>query len=106
MFGKKPSPIQFTKEGYEKLKSDKQRLTLEREEVIKRLQAAREMGDLSENGMYKAAKFELGNIDRQLRKTNMLLEYGQISLAKSDGTVSFASTVLLKLGEKEVKYLL
>ena len=25
------------------------------------------MGDLSENGLYKAAKMELGNIDRQIR---------------------------------------
>lgn len=84
-----------------------QRLTAERKEVLVRLKDAREMGDLSENGAYKYAKFELGSISRQLRELRHLLENGEIFVKPaSTGVVAFGSTVVLKTNGKEVTYTL
>ena len=49
--------VYLTKEGYEKIRSEFERLkTKERPAVIKSISAAREFGDLSENAEYHAAK--------------------------------------------------
>ena len=49
--------IPMTKEGYEKKKADLDRMTnVEMIEVAKRIATAREMGDLSENAEYHAAR--------------------------------------------------
>lgn len=49
--------IYLTKEGYEKIRSELERLsTVERPAVIKAIASAREFGDLSENAEYHAAK--------------------------------------------------
>ena len=49
--------IYLTKEGYEKIRSELQRLqTVERPVVIQAISRAREHGDLSENAEYHAAK--------------------------------------------------
>lgn len=72
-----------------------------RTEVMERLITAREMGDLSENGAYKYAKFELGNIGRQLRKYEGLLQagYPHERSSAAEHTIAFGSVVTLqKLG--------
>lgn len=99
--------IPFTKEAYEKLKSECLRLKKLREEVIVRLQAARELGDLSENGAYKYAKFELGNIGRQLRQINYQLTNGEVrEKDSSDGVIRFGNLVTVKNDEKSLTFIL
>lgn len=84
-----------------------QRLTQERKEVLVRLKDAREMGDLSENGAYKYAKFELGSLNRQLKELRYLLENGEIFVKPaSTGVVTFGSTVVLKTNGKKITYTL
>ncbi|MDA1079976.1 MAG: GreA/GreB family elongation factor, partial [bacterium] len=61
-----------------------------------RLKTAREMGDLSENGAYKYAKFELGSIGRQLRRINHLLNESVVVTSQQHSTVQFGSQVTLK----------
>ena len=52
--------IQLTKNGFEKLKQELEELkTKTKEEVLRRLNQARSMGDLSENSAYSSAKEEL-----------------------------------------------
>lgn len=70
--------IPFTQLAYAEMKSEEARLKHELKEVMERLKVAREMGDLSENGAYKYAKFEIGSIKRQLRQLNYLLTNGQV----------------------------
>jgi transcription elongation factor GreA len=70
--------FQFTQEKYDEMRAEVRRLLAYREEVMARLKIAREMGDLSENGAYKYAKFELGDIRRKLRDLNHYLEHGVI----------------------------
>ncbi len=89
-------PIPFTPQAYAQLKADKARILKERKEVIIRLQTAREMGDLSENGAYKYAKQELGDIGRKLRKLNYLLAEGVVVKPTTHTCVEFGSSVELK----------
>lgn len=98
--------IPFTAGTYHQLEADLERLLKTEKEVIVRLQEAREQGDLSENGAYHYAKFELGATRRQLREVKYLLSNGQISQAVKSGTVGFGSKVTLKDGDTEVTYLL
>jgi transcription elongation factor GreA len=78
MITKRPPSVQLTQSGLDEFKAEFDRLTKERVEVLIRLQAAREMGDLSENGAYKAARWELGGIDRELRRLNYLITYAKV----------------------------
>jgi len=68
--------IPFTPQKYKEMQLKVAELEKLREEVMARLIVARGMGDLSENGAYKYAKFELGNIGRQLKRFKRLLEKG------------------------------
>jgi len=102
-----PPTIPFTQAAYDQMSQDFDRLTAERKEVLVRLQAAREMGDLSENGAYTYAKLELASVSRQLRQLKYLLEYGQVTHSTSAQEVGFGNTVTLKTNKnKEIAYTL
>jgi transcription elongation factor GreA len=59
--------IPMTREGYEKLKGDLDRMqNLEMIEVTKRIAAARELGDLSENAEYHAAREDQGMLQARI----------------------------------------
>lgn len=103
---KRPSAVPFTKEGYEKLKIRRDELLPKREIVLVALQRAREMGDLSENGAYTAAKFELGNVDRELKQLEYNIKYGTIVTSAGGSVVDFGSVVTVELGGKEYTYTL
>lgn len=98
--------IQLTQEGYDKFQADFDRLTKERPEILIRLQAAREMGDLSENGAYHAARFELSSIDRQLKKLTYQLRFAEITQTKKSGVADFGSTVTLDNQGKSMTFTL
>ncbi|MBW7944204.1 transcription elongation factor GreA [Patescibacteria group bacterium] len=97
--------IPLTAEFYQQLKTKLAQLTKERAEVMKRLQAAREMGDLSENGAYKYAKFELGSIGRQLQQLRFLLEHGRVvEKPVNPSAVSFGCVVTVATPQKTLTY--
>lgn len=98
--------IPFTKEGFEKNQKDYQVLLEKRKEILVRLQAAREMGDLSENGAYQAARFELGSTDRELRRLKYLLRFGVVTEKKDGGVVNFGSVVTLNNGKEKMTFLM
>lgn len=98
--------IPFTQIAYEKMFSDKDKLLKLREEVIIRLQTAREMGDLSENGAYKYAKFELGNVNRKLRQLEYLLHFGFVQKSNDNKVIGFGNQVTLVSARKEYHFLL
>ncbi len=102
----RPAKIKFTKEGYEKIQTDFQKYTLRRKEVIISLRTAREMGDLSENGAYKAAKFELGSVDRELRRLTFLLRFGEVTEVIKGSSINFGSTVTLDNSGKQMTFTL
>lgn len=96
--------IRFTREGYEGVKAKYAALLDERKLAVVDLSKAREMGDLSENGWYKAAKFKLGFIDRQLRELKYQIKYGKVSDQKTVGIISVGSTVVLASKGREETY--
>jgi len=59
--------IPMTREGYEKLKADLDRMQhAEMMEIAKRIAAARELGDLSENAEYHAAREDQGHLQARI----------------------------------------
>lgn len=99
--------IPFTAEAYAQNQTEYERLKKLRVEVMERLKAAREMGDLSENGAYKYAKFELGDIGRRMRHLKHLLVNGYVAETNNDTTTaSFGRTVTLKNNATEFTFLL
>ena len=101
----KPKSIIFTATGYNSLKPKLEELLRKREKVLVELQRAREQGDLSENGAYKAARFELGDTDRAIRQLQHQIKYGKVILPPTDGTIGVGSTVkLLRDDDKEFTY--
>lgn len=92
--------IPFTQVGYDTIKNEQELLTVKRKETVKSLTRAREMGDLSENALYKAVRMELGQIDRRLRHLTYLLKNAEITNAKSNETVNIGVKVIIDDGEK------
>src|SRR5262245_28181156 len=59
--------VPMTREGYEKLKADLDRMAhVEMIEVAKRIAAARDLGDLSENAEYHAAREDQGMLQARI----------------------------------------
>lgn len=93
---KRPASIPFTPEGYAAMEQKMADLTEKRKGAIIALRTARDMGDLSENGAYKAARFELSGIDRQLRKLTFQKRYAVVIKAGvSSENVDFGSRITL-----------
>jgi transcription elongation factor GreA len=70
-----PKKIYLTPKGLEDLKKEYDDLMkIKRPEIVSRLSAAREMGDLSENAEYTAAREELAFIDGRIEELEMLLK--------------------------------
>lgn len=101
-----PQKIPFTKEGFEKNQKDYQILLEKRKEILVRLQNAREMGDLSENGAYQAARFELGSTDRELRRLKYLLRFGVVTERTDSNIVDFGSRVTLDDGKEKMVFMM
>lgn len=69
----------LTQEAYDRLKAEyDERCGPIREDIVNRIQAAREEGDLKENGGYHAAKDEQGKNEARIRQLQALLEDVQI----------------------------
>ncbi len=99
--------IPMTREGYEKLKAELERMgTREMIEVTKRIATARELGDLSENAEYHAAREDQGMLQARIDALKDKLSRAYFidrSTLPSD-TVVFGSRVKVKdldLAEEE-----
>ncbi len=86
----------FTKEGYQKLKDEFSELTASRPEAVVKLTQMREMGDLSENAGYHAAKDKLRQIDRRLRELKVLIRFGHVVESTQVNVVEFGNTVSIE----------
>lgn len=91
--------IQFTKEGYENLKKEYQKILESRVGAIKALSQAREMGDLSENGFYKAAKGKVLSINSSLRRLDRLIKSAKVVDNLQKEFVGIGSQVIVSEGE-------
>jgi transcription elongation factor GreA len=71
-------------------------------QVAQKIQRARELGDLSENGDYHAAKDEQGHMEGRIRELEYLLANGEIVEAGDDGVVHVGQMItILYEGDSE-----
>ena len=76
------------------LKAELEDLTTRgRLEVAGKIERARELGDLSENGDYHAAKDEQGHMEGRIRQLEHLLENAEIVAPPANGVVGPGSVV-------------
>ncbi|GDX62452.1 transcription elongation factor GreA [Candidatus Levyibacteriota bacterium] len=93
--------IPFTKEGYDQIQKEYNEKKENRKEAVGELSKARSMGDLSENGYYKAAKMNLVSIDARLRKLAFLLRFGKVTEQISTNVVAMGLSVIVKHEQKD-----
>ena len=101
---------QLSQAAYDRLKSEFVYLTTEwRIDIARKIEAAREMGDLSENGDYHAAKEEQGKTEARIGHLSALIERAVIIDHEGDidsvvqGTVV---TILYEDDDDEEQYLI
>jgi transcription elongation factor GreA len=103
------APVTFlTQDAYDRLAAELEHLsTTGREEIAKRIESAREEGDLKENGGYHAAKDEQGKQEARIRTLQSLLKDAKVGEApESDGTVEPGTVVTAIVAGGEETFLL
>ena len=92
----------MSQEGYDKLRAQiKQLEEIERPEVIRQIQEAREKGDLSENAEYDAAKEAQGKLETKIAELKAILSDAKIIDTSKVNTDTVQ--ILTKVEMKNVK---
>lgn len=87
---------QLSRSAYERLQAEFEDLTTRgRIEVAQKIEAARLLGDLSENGDYHAAKDEQGHMEGRIRQLEHILETAEIIEHPQSGAVGPGSIVTI-----------
>jgi transcription elongation factor GreA len=92
-------PAQLTQETYERLQGELEDLTTRgRVEIARAIEAARALGDLSENGDYHAAKDAQGKMESRIRQLEALLKTAEVVEGDggADGVVATGTVVALR----------
>ena len=95
----------LTQEAFDRRKAELDQLSGEgRLEIAKKIETAREEGDLKENGGYHAAKEEQGKIEARIRVLTELLRNASVGEAPESHGVVEPGTVITAniLGDKSV----
>ena len=101
---RKEPGIPFTREGYQKLLEDRAMFLAARPEAVEHLRKSREMGDLSENGYYKASRQQLSFLDSRIRRVERLIQLAKIVESTNTGIIDIGSTVTISDGTHEYTY--
>lgn len=103
-----PEGTWLSQEAYDRLILElEDLLTVQRAGIAKRIQEAREEGDLSENGGYKAAKEEQGRIESRINRLQQMLSSSEVGEApESKGVVAQGMVITAELNGNQTKFLL
>ncbi|GGA60650.1 transcription elongation factor GreA [Pseudoclavibacter endophyticus] len=98
----------LTQETFDRLQAELEELSTKgREEIARRIEEAREDGDLKENTGYHAAKDEQGKIEARIRELEQMLKVANVAEApQASGIVENGTVVLATVGGREQKFLL
>ena len=100
----------LTQEAYDRLKAEFDHLCGQgRIDIAKKIEAAREEGDLRENGGYHAAKEEQGKREGRILQLQQILENARVGEPpRTDGIVGPGMTVTVRFvrDDEEVTFLL
>lgn len=91
--------VPITRDGYERLKLELQRLQREeRPAVIRAIEEARAHGDISENAEYESAKEKQGLIETRINDLTQKLGLSEIidPSDEDNGRITFGSTVVME----------
>src|SRR5215210_3199179 len=92
-----PDIHHLSREAFERLKAEHDDLvTRGRIDIARKIQAARELGDLSENGDYHAAKEEQGKMEARIRHLDALIKDAEIVEGGSSEAVAAGSVVAVR----------
>ncbi len=97
---------ELSRDAYERLRTELEQLTTEgRIDIAQKIEAARALGDLSENGDYHAAKDQQGKMEARIRQLSALLEDAVVvDKREHSGTVGVGSVVAIRFeGDDEVE---
>lgn len=101
--------IPLSQDAYDRIKAEHEHLTtVWRLDIARKIESARELGDLSENGDYHAAKEEQGKTEGRIAHLANLLENGEIIEQSASDTVQPGVVVGIRYeGDDDVeRYLL
>ncbi|MFC4587310.1 transcription elongation factor GreA [Sphaerisporangium corydalis] len=100
----------LTQEAYDRLKAEFEYLSGPgRVDIAKKIEAAREEGDLKENGGYHAAKEEQGKMEGRILQLRQLLDQARVGEPpRAEGVVGPGMTVTIRFDgdDEEVTFLL
>lgn len=98
----------LTQEAHDRLSAELEHLsTTGRAEIAKRIEAAREEGDLKENGGYHAAKDEQAKMEGRIRTLTDMLKHAVVGeTPESSGVVEPGTVVTAHIHGDEEKFLL
>src|SRR5438034_8106175 len=102
-FGVMAETHHLSRAAYDRLEQELTELsTRGRVEIARKIESARELGDLSENGDYHAAKEEQGKMEGRIRHLEGLMRDVEIVEGRSTDTVQAGSVVEIQYeGEDE-----
>ncbi len=94
-----PQTTWLTREGYDRLSAELASSTGERRaDIVAKIEAARDEGDLKENGGYHAAKEEQGKLEARIRQLTQLLRDAKVGDAPTSAGIAGPGMVV------EVRY--
>jgi len=98
----------LTQEAYDRLASELEALsTVGRIEIAKKIESAREEGDLKENSGYHAAKDEQGKQEARIRTLIVLLRNAEVGHApESKGVVEPGTVITATIAGDEERFLI
>lgn len=88
--------LYVTQEGLENLKNELKDLLEERPKVVQVVKMTRELGDLSENAGYQAAKDDLTMIDKRIAEIEEMLKVAKVSSKSLKNIVEVGAKVTIK----------
>ena len=89
-----PETHELSQTAHDRLSAEFEQLTtVGRVDIARKIEAARELGDLSENGDYHAAKDEQGKMETRIAQLGALLNNCRIVEAGDGNTVTVGSVV-------------
>jgi transcription elongation factor GreA len=97
--------IYLTKDGLIELKSELKVLKDDkRPDLLLRLQAAREKGDLSENAEYTTAKEELNLLDGRIEELEEIISKDKVAVATKGKKIQIGSKITVEIKGKEHQF--
>jgi transcription elongation factor GreA len=101
----KNSDLFLTKEGLEQLKKELKELSeIKRPAIIRKIKEAREMGDISENSTYDAAREEQAFVEGRIEELEGIIKNAKVSKDTPKDTIAVGCRVTVHIDGSEEEF--